>query len=43
MRRSHQGFTITELLVVVSIIAVLAALLLPAASIVQERVRSSSC
>jgi len=43
MNRRHCGFTLTELLVVISIIAVLASLLLPAVGMVQDMSRQMTC
>ncbi len=42
-RRCRSGFSIVELLVVVSVIAVLAGLLLPAVQVARESARTASC
>jgi prepilin-type N-terminal cleavage/methylation domain-containing protein/prepilin-type processing-associated H-X9-DG protein len=41
--RSRMGFTLTELLIVVAVIAVLAAILLPVFSQVREKARAAAC
>src|SRR5258708_35695775 len=42
-RRSHKGFTLIDLLVVIAIIAVLIALLLPAVQAAREAARRAQC
>ena len=43
MKRNHRGFSLVEMLVVIAIIAVLAAILLPSISGVRSRSRKTQC